>query len=159
MPGDPSAPRGLAPDCMIETAEGPVAMKETPHKGFAVLTRLPSGELGFRQLIKVVASGPVARVRIVLETGHEVVAARAHPFFRQGMEAVPAAQLVPGDRLECAFHYPAGYVPHDRAARAPFFDTAIAVRALEPAADGEVLTGTVRDAHRLFLTAGILCGE
>jgi len=44
---------------MVESAEGPVAMRETPNKGFAVLTRLPSGQLGFRQLIKVVQAGPV----------------------------------------------------------------------------------------------------
>src|SRR5438045_1272233 len=34
--------RGLAGDCMVESAEGPVAMRDTPNKGFAVLTRLPS---------------------------------------------------------------------------------------------------------------------
>ena len=39
--------------CLVETAEGPVVMSETPNKGFAVLTRLPGGELGFRQLIKL----------------------------------------------------------------------------------------------------------
>ncbi|TMB15670.1 MAG: hypothetical protein E6J71_18595, partial [Deltaproteobacteria bacterium] len=54
---DPAAPpRGLPGDCFVETAEGPVPMAETPNKGFAVLTRLPSGLLGFRQLIKVVTS-------------------------------------------------------------------------------------------------------
>src|SRR5205823_5248118 len=62
------APRGLAGDCMVESAEGPVAMAETPNKGFAVLTRLPSGQLGFRQLIKVTTAGPVPLVRVVLET-------------------------------------------------------------------------------------------
>jgi hypothetical protein len=144
---------------MIETAEGPVAMKDTPNKGFAVLTRLPSGELGFRQLIKVATAGPLPLVRVVLETGHAVVVARGQLFYRQGMESVPAAALAPGDRLETAFHYPAGYVPPDRDPQAPWFDTAIAVRAVEPAGEGEVYAGTVRDAHRLFLTAGVLCAE
>jgi hypothetical protein len=144
---------------MIETAEGPVAMKDTPNKGFAVLTRLPSGELGFRQLIKVATAGPLPLVRVVLETGHAVVVARGQLFYRQGMESVPAAALAPGDRLETAFHYPTGYVPPDRDPQAPWFDTAIAVRAVEPAGEGEVYAGTVRDAHRLFLTAGVLCAE
>lgn len=144
---------------MVETAEGPVSMKETPNKGFAVLTRLPSGALGFRQLIKVVTSGPVPLVRLVLDSGHAVVAARGHVFYREGMEPVPAAQLAPGDRLETAFHYPPGYVPPEGGPNAPFWDRAISVRAVEPAGEGEVYTGTVRDAHRLFLTAGILCGE
>ena len=35
--------RGLAASCMVETAEGPVPIAETPGKGFPVLTRLPSG--------------------------------------------------------------------------------------------------------------------
>jgi hypothetical protein len=153
------SPHGFSPDCMIETAEGPVAMKETPNKGFAVLTRLPSGELGFRQLIKVVTAGPVPLLRVVLETGHAVVVARGQLFYRHGMETVPAAELVAGDRLETAFHHPAGYVPPDRDPRAPFFDTAVAVRAVEPAGEGAVYAGTVRDAHRLYVTAGVLCAE
>src|SRR5207249_8388202 len=68
--------RGLAAGCMVETAEGPVPIAETPGKGFPVLTRLPSGRLGFRQLIKVNAAGPVPLVRVILTTGHAVLAAR-----------------------------------------------------------------------------------
>jgi hypothetical protein len=156
MTGSASLPRGLAADCMIETAEGPVAMGETPGKGFAVLTRLPDGRLGFRQLIKVAASGPVELVRVVLDRGHAVVTARGHVFYRRGMVAVPAAELAPGDLLETAFHFREGYVPPD--AVAPV-GPAITVRAVEPAGEGQVLTGTVRDTHVLFLTAGVLCAE
>jgi hypothetical protein len=35
----------------------------------------------------------------------------------------------------------------------------IAVRAVEAAGEGPVLFGTVRDAHQLFLTAGVLVAE
>ena len=98
---------------MIETAEGAVAMSETPGKGFAVLTRLPSGRLGFRQLLKVVTSGPVGLVRIVLDSGQSAVATRDHVFYRAGMEAVAAAELRAGDALETAFQYPPGYTPPD----------------------------------------------
>jgi hypothetical protein len=149
--------RGLAGDCMIETAEGPVAMRETPGKGFAVLTRLPSGGLGFRQLIKVTPSGPVPLVRIVLDRGQVVVAARGHVFYRAGMESVAAAALAAGDRLETAFGYADGYVPPD--AQRPVGGRAIAVRVVEPAGEGEVFAGTIRDTHVLFLTAGVLCAE
>jgi hypothetical protein len=149
--------RGLAADCMIETAEGPVAMAETPGKGFAVLTRLPTGGLGFRQLLKVAAAGPVPLVRVVLDSGHAVVTARDHVFYRRGMVAVPAAELAVGDLLETAFHYREGYVPPDTVR--PVGTTAIAVRAVEPAGEGEVFAGTVRETHALFLTAGVLCGE
>ena len=149
--------RGLAGDCMIETAEGPVAMGETPNKGFAVLTRLPSGALGFRQLIKVVAAGPVDLVRVVLDRGHAVVAARGHRFYRQGMEAVAAGDLVPGDLLETAFRYTGDYTPPD--VQVPLAHPVIAVRAVEPAGQGQVFAGMVRDTHALFLTAGVLCAE
>ena len=148
-------PRGLSPDCMIETAEGPVRMADTPGKGFAVMTRL--GErLGFRQLIKVETAASVPLVRVVLDTGQEAVTARGHRFFRRGMEAVAAGDLVPGELLETAFHYPGDYWPPD-AAGAPRVH--IAVRAVEPAGEGPVLFGTVRDAHQLFLTAGVLIAE
>jgi len=89
----PNDERGLAPSCYVETAEGAVQLAETPNKGFAVLTRLPTGLLGFRQLIKVVTRGPVPLLRVHLSTGHEVLAARGHPFYRVGMEAIPAERL------------------------------------------------------------------
>jgi hypothetical protein len=149
--------RGIAASCSIETAEGPVVMSDTPNKGFAVLTRLPTGQLGFRQLIKVVSAGPVPLVRIVLDSGHSAVTARGHLFYRRGMEAVPAERLAAGDLLETAFHYPEGYTPPDAAT--PVVRPELAVRAVEAAGEGLVLHGTVRDTHTLFLTAGVLCGE
>jgi hypothetical protein len=155
MASDDAAERGLVPGCHVETAEGPVQMSETPNKGFAVLTRLPSGALGFRQLIKLVTRGPVPLVRVVLSSGHEVVTGRGHPFYRAGMQPVAAGDLAPGDDLETAFRYPEGYSPPDvDATSAP-----IRVVRVEAAGEGEVMTGTVRDTHALFVTAGVLCGE
>lgn len=149
-------PRGLAPDTMIETAEGPVALADTPNKGFAVMTRLGE-QLGFRQLIKLATVSGVERVRLTLSTGHRIVAAAEHPFFRAGMVAVPARSLVAGDVLESAFRYRAGYLPPDLPGFQP--TPGVSVVAIEPAGPGDVMTGVVRDAHALFLTAGILCGE
>ena len=151
-----AAARGLAGDCMIESAEGPVPMADTPGKGFAVLTRLPSGKLGFRQLIKVSPAGPVALVRVVLDSGHSALVARGHVFYRLGMEAVAAAELRRGDLLETAFAYPDGYAPPD--AERPVV-RAVGVRAVEAAGEGQVWSGTVRDTHAHFLTAGVLCAE
>jgi hypothetical protein len=151
------SPRGLAPGTHVETAEGPVPMAETPNKGFAVLTRLPSGQLGFRQLIKVTSGGPVPLVRVLLDRGFAVVVARGHPFYRRDGTIVPAERLSPGDVLDTAFDYPGGYVPPDAPGTQPA--RGIAVRAVEEAGEGDVMTGTVRDTHALFLTAGVLCGE
>jgi hypothetical protein len=150
-------PRGLSSESLVETAEGPVVMSETPNKGFAVLTRLPSGELGFRQLIKVLSRDAVSLVRVTLDSGHSVVAAAGHPFFRKGMQATAAADLKPGDPLETAFRYPDGYLPAE-VTKAPNA-WGISVTAVEPAGEGPVMTGTVRDTHALFVTAGVLCGE
>jgi hypothetical protein len=150
-------PRGLATSALIETAEGPVTMSDTPNKGFAVLTRLPSGTLGFRQLIKVVSRDAVPLGRVVRDSGHSVVAAVGHPFFRQGMQAVAAADLAPGDKLETAFRYRDGYLPTGAGAAPHAWG--VSVRAVEPAGEGAVMTGTVRDTHALFVTAGVLCGE
>ena len=152
-----SAPRGLSPDCMIETAEGPVRMADTPGKGFAVMTRLPAEQLGFRQLIKVETAASVPLVRVVLETGHAAITARGHRFYRRGMEAVAAGDLAAGDLLETAFHYPDGYWPPDAATPTPRVH--IAVRSVESAGEGPVLFGTVRDTHTMFLTAGVLVAE
>ncbi len=132
-------------------------MADTPNKGFAVLTRLPSGALGFRQLIKVVTHETAPLVRVVLDSGHSIVTATGHPFFRAGLETVAAADLRPGDRLETAYRYPEGYVPPDVEA-APTA-SGVSVKAVEPAGEGPVMTGTVRDTHALFVTAGVLCGE
>ena len=150
-------PRGLASDSLVETAEGPVVMSETPNKGFAVLTRLPSGELGFRQLIKVLSREAAPLVRVKLDSGHSIVTAAGHPFFRKGMQATAAADLKPGDPLETAFRYPDGYLPAG-VTKAPNA-WGISVTAVEPAGEGPVMTGTVRDTHALFVTAGVLCGE
>lgn len=149
--------QGFPPSCHVETAEGPVTMAETPNKGYAVLTRLPSGVLGFRQLIKLVRLGPVPLVRLILDRGQQVVLGRRHPVFRHGMRPVPAEELAPGDALETAFAYPPGYAPPDLAdAR---LGGPIRVLRIESAGEGEVMRGTVRETHSLFVTAGILCGE
>src|SRR5690606_7293496 len=120
-------------------------------------TRLPSGTLGFRQLIKVERSGPVPLVRVTLDSGHSVVVAAGHPFVRASGEQVAASLLRPGDALETAYHYPAGYKPPDVAGEpsAP----RMAVGSVEPAGEGETMTGVVRDTHVMFLTAGVMCGE
>jgi hypothetical protein len=151
------AARGLAASCMVETAEGPVAMHETPKKGFAVLTRFDHGGLGFRQLMKVEQRDGVPLVRVVLDNGHSVVVGHDHPFYRKGLDAVPAAALAPGDALETAFQYPDGYRP-ETAAEAPSA-WGIHVLRVEPAGEGSVMFGSVHDTHRMFLTAGVLCGE
>lgn len=157
MPAEQGLARGLLASTMVETAEGPVALHETPKKGFAVLTRFDHGGLGFRQLLKVEERDDVALVRIVLDNGHSVVAGRDHVFYRAGLAAVGAGALAAGDRLETAFQYPEGYRA-PTAAEAPSA-WGVHVVGVEPAGSGRVMFGSVRDTGRLFLTAGVLCGE
>lgn len=157
MPEADDRPRGLSPTANVETAEGPVSMAETPNKGFAVMTCLPDGRIGFRQLMKLVTSGPVPLVRVVLASGHHVECAHGHVFFRPGMEPVAAEDLAPGDLLQTVHRYPDGYVPPDLPDAAP--GGHVAVARVEPAGHGSVMRGTVRDTHVLYLTAGVLCSE
>lgn len=126
-------------------------------KGFAVLTRFDDGGLGFRQLLKVEQVDGVALLRVVFDNGHSAVVGRDQPFYRRGLEPVPASGLAPGDALETAFQYPEGYRP-PTAEEAPSAWGIHVVR-IEPAGEGSVMFGTVRDTHRLFLTAGVLCSE
>jgi hypothetical protein len=149
--------RGLTPECMVETAEGPVAMRDTPKKGFAVMTRMDDGTLGFRQLMRLEERSDVPLVRVAFDNGHVVVAAREHRFFRAGMEPVAAGDLQPGDALETAYRYPDGYLPTDMEAVPAAWG--IKVSGVEDAGTGAVMFGTVHDTHRLFLTAGVLCAE
>jgi hypothetical protein len=154
----PDAPaRGLTEGCMVETAEGPVAMRDTPKKGFAVMTRTDDGGIGFRQLIRLEHASDVPLVRIGLDNGHAIVVARDHTLFTVGLEPVAACALSPGDQLETAFRYPDGYLPTGRAEVSAAWG--VAVTSVEEAGNGPVMFGTVRDTHRLFLTAGVLCGE
>ena len=89
-------------------------MAETPEQGLrGADAACRRGELGFRQLIKVVTRDAVPLVRVVLDSGPRGVVAAVIRFYRAGMEAVPAAELAPGDPLETAFHYPEGYRPPD----------------------------------------------
>jgi len=74
-----------------------------------------------------------------------------------GPRASEASQAWPGDPLETAFRYPDGYLPAG-VTKAPNA-WGISVTAVEPAGEGPVMTGTVRDTHALFVTAGVLCGE
>jgi len=149
--------RGLTPECMVETAEGPVAMRETPKKGFAVMTRTDDGTIGFRQLMKLEEHPDVPLVRVSLDNGHAVVVARDHRLFRAGMESVRAVDLRPGDALETAFRYPDAYLPTDMEAVPAAWG--IRVVGVDDAGVGPVMFGRVNGTHRLFLTAGILCAE
>jgi len=114
---------------------------------------------GMQALAEAIVLGEKAgleRDRLLDALGHTAVVARDHVFYRVGLEPVPAARLRPGDQLETAFRYPGDYAPPD--ATTPVRQT-IAVRAIEPAGEGQVWAGTVRDTHALFLTAGVLCAE
>lgn len=142
---------------MVETAEGPVAMHETPKRGFAVMTRMDDGSIGFRQLIRLEEAAEVPLVRVRFDNGHAVVVGRDHPFYLVGMTEAPASALQPDDALETAFRYPDDYRPTgmDDVPAA----WGIKVAAVEDAGVGAVMFGTVRDTHRMFLTAGVLCAE
>jgi hypothetical protein len=132
-------------------------MADTPNKGFAVLTRLPSGQLGFPPAHQ----GAVARDGAARPRRPRLGPQRRHgggpSVLPDGHDAGRGRGSQAGDQLETAFRYPDGYQP--TGVPAASHAHGVSVRAVEPAGDGAVMTGTVRDTHALFLTAGVLCGE
>lgn len=150
---------GLSAETCVEAVDGPAAIAELAGKGVPILTRLPSGTLGFRILSKVTASAqPVPVVRIVLDNGHSAILAADQVIYTADQTAVRAADVKAADVLEASFHYPAGY--RLRGADAESSEGGVAgfrVVAVEPAGEGIVYTGRVNETGCLFLTAGILC--
>jgi hypothetical protein len=108
-------------------------------------------------LIKLVHHDDVELVQVVLDSRHAVVVATGHPFHRADGTVAAAADLRAGDKLATAFRYPDGYLPAGTTDVPDAWGAAV-VR-VEPAGRGAVMTGTVRDTHVLFVTAGVLCGE
>ena len=113
-------PRGIAGTCMIETAEGPVAMAETPNKGFAVMTRLPAAAR-LPPAHQGVTSGPgPARAHRARHRARRAHGGGTSFFYRSGMAAGGRGAAGAGRRRSRrAFQYPEGYKPPDRRAASP----------------------------------------
>jgi hypothetical protein len=150
---------GLAGDTRVEAVDGPVAIRDLVGRFMPILTRLPSGARGFRILSKIQQSpAPVPLVRLRLEHGESIDLAEDQVIYRAGLATVVARDVRAGDLLEPHFHYPAGYRPRGTPAEVSA-ERGFRVAAVEPAGEGVVFRGSVKETHCLFLSTGILCAE
>lgn len=146
----------LTAEALVEAIDGPTAVGTLEGKSLPILTRLPSGVLGFRLMGKFAKSpAPVPVIRVTFENGQAVRIGRDQIFFKKGMFEAPAAVIRPGEALEPAWDYRDGYVPPDLEGRRPADGT---LRVASVAADGEAETfsAPIRETGRFFLTCGAL---
>ena len=148
----------LTGESLIETVDGPVAIGGLVGKSITVMTRLPSGQVGFRLLSKVaVTATGVPVLRVLFDNGQSVVVDHGHVFYGRGAVERAVAELQPGEPLDSSFHYPAGYVFRGLDGSEHVSVGAVTVAAVEPAGAADVFGGVVNETGSYFLTAGVLC--
>ena len=156
----PCARGCLSADGLIETVDGPIAIATLVGKSMPVLTRLPSGQIGFRMMTKIACTATgVAVLRVTFDNGHAVTVDSGHVFYAPDKIERPASALEPGEMLDTSFHFPVGYAYHRSDGSTAISDGGTHVTSVEPAGTADVFTGIVNETHAYFLTAGVLCKE
>ena len=143
---------------LIETVDGPLAIATLVGKSMPVLTRLPSGEVGFRLMTKVACTANgVAVVRVRFDNEQSVVVDRGHVFYAPGLVERALTTLVAGEVLDTSFHFPEGYEYRRTDGATETSVGGVRVVAVEEAGAADVFTGIVNETGRYFTTAGVLC--
>ncbi len=146
----------LASDALVEAIDGPTPVGTLEGKSMPVLTRLPTGRLGFRIMGKFAKSATaVPVVRVGLENGKTVRVGAGQIFFKKGMAEVAASELRPGDALEPSWDYRDGYRPPDLSERRPA-DGSLLVASVAADGEAETFSAPIRETGRFFLTCGAL---
>jgi hypothetical protein len=161
-PAPPPTFSRLAGDALVETIDGPVEVVKLVGKAAPVLTRFHGGALGFRMMREVREVGHGALVAIVNADGQRVCVGLEHVFVRADGREVRAGDLVPGDRLDAGWTYPAGYELPDApeyasGQRGRPWDAAVVVAAVDPAGEGPLFGGSVNETKSYYLTFGARC--
>ncbi len=148
----------LSGDSLIETVDGPVAIGGLAGKSTVVMTRLPSGTIGFRLFTKIaVTAADVPVLRVSFDNGHSIVVDHGHVFYARGEVERPVTELEPGEPLDTSFHFPEGYLLRRMDGTIEPSVGAVRVTAVEPAGTADVYGGVVNETGRYFVTAGVLC--
>ena len=136
-----------------------MAIRTVAGKAIAVFTRDAARRMRFRMMHnvrKLLEQQPV--LKLTLENGRSVRVAPAQVLFKKGMIACRADAVSPGDELECAFHFPAGYeFADDRAQMRRTSSGCLRVTAIEPAGTADLYALSVHASQCLMLSAGVLC--
>src|ERR1051326_4438803 len=149
----------LTADALVEPIDGPTPVGTLEGKAVPILTRLPSGALGFRIMGKFAkGAAPAAIVRVTFENGQSVRVGADQVFFKKGMEEVAAKDLAAGDAIEPSWDYRDGYCPPDLPERRAA-DGTLRVAAVTPDGEAEIFNAPIRETGRFFLTCGALCTD
>ena len=148
----------LTGDSLIETVDGPVAIGGLAGKSITVMTRLPSGRIGFRLFSKIaVAATGVPVVRVTFDNGQSIGVDEGHVFYARDGSERPVSMLAPGDLLDSSAYYPEGYVFRTKDGTTQVSAGAVAVASIEPAGVADVFGGIVNETGSYFVTAGVRC--
>jgi hypothetical protein len=159
-PAPPPSLTRLAGDALVETIDGPVPVIKLVGKVIPVLTRFRDGALGFRMMREIrelVAEAPLLEIENA--DGQRVCVGVDHVFVRAGGGDVRAGAIVPGDRLDAGWTYPAGYEIPDAAEyqqelRGRTWDATVRVRALREVGRGPLYACSVGETKSYYLTFG-----
>jgi hypothetical protein len=147
----------IAADTKLETPEGPITAKTVLKSPTAVMTRTDERVLHFAMTSGARLVGESLPVlRITLDSGLSLRVGPEQVLFALGMREVAAADLRPGDRLECVFSFPPGYAYKTDGGEERVSDGAVAVVAVEPAGAAEVRGLRVERTGRFVFSAGVL---
>ena len=148
----------MSGDSLIETVDGPVAIGGLVGKSTVVMTRLPSGTLGFRMFSKIaLTAAGVPVLRVVFDNGHAIVVDHGHVFYARGEVERPVTELEPGETLDSSSHFPEGYLLTRMDGTSEPSAGGVRVASVEPAGTADVFGGIVNETGRYFVTAGVLC--
>ncbi len=149
---------GITEDSLIETVEGPARIGRFVGKFMPVLTRLPNGQFGFRQMRVEKTGEQVPVFRVTLNNQQAVTVAADHVFYKKGaQETVLAKNLQVGEKLEPSWMFPEGYVsPHRPDSPS---EGCYRVVGIESAGEADVFNCRVNETHWYYLTCGVLCKD
>jgi len=147
----------IAADTKLETPEGPITVKTVLKSPTSVMTRTDDRVLRFAMTSGARLLGDSLPVlKISLDNGRSLRVGSEQVLFGLGMREVAAADLRPGDRLECVFSFPPGYAYRTDDGEERVSDGGVAVVAVEPAGEAEVHGLSVARTGRFVFSAGVL---
>ena len=135
-----------------------MAVRAVAGQAIAVLTRSESGQHIFRLMKHVEKAGEQQPVlKFTLENGLSFRVGPDQVLFKAGMVEARAADIVAGDALAAAFHFPAGYVFRDDHGNQVTSAGALRVAAIDTTGRADLYRLAVNQTGTFFLSAGVLC--
>ncbi len=146
----------IAFNTKIETPEGPFTAKTVLKTPTAVMTRTDEGAVRFAMSKLEGVSERQQVLAIGLDNGRSLRVGAQQILLAAGMREVRAGDLKPGDALEYAFAFPAGYTYKTDDGEERRSDGMVRVTSVEPAGEADVYSLSVERTGRFVFSAGAL---